>query len=62
MGFKQGDVLGILLPNVLEYPIVMYGASGIGMPVTLINPIYTVGNEKRLTVEIIITKKRFGFI
>lgn len=48
MGFKQGDVLGILLPNVLEYPIVMYGASGIGMRITLINPIYTVGKEKRI--------------
>lgn len=43
MGFSKGDVFGIILPNLPEYPIAMLGASGAGMPVTLINPIYTVG-------------------
>jgi 4-coumarate--CoA ligase len=43
MGCRRGDVLGIILPNVIEYPIAMYGAAGVGMPVALINPMYTVG-------------------
>ena len=42
MGFKKGEVFGMLLPNLPEFPIVLLGASGIGMPVTTVNPIYTV--------------------
>ena len=40
-GFKKGEVLGMVLPNLPETPIVMLGASGIGMPVTTLNPTYT---------------------
>ena len=43
MGFKKGDVFGMVLPNVPEYPIALLGASGIGMPVALMNPLYTPG-------------------
>ena len=42
MGFKKGQVLGMILPNLPEVPIVLLGAAGIGMPVTTVNPIYTV--------------------
>jgi acyl-coenzyme A synthetase/AMP-(fatty) acid ligase len=42
MGFKKGEVFGMLLPNLPEFPIVLLGAAGIGMPVTTVNPIYTV--------------------
>jgi len=42
MGFKRGEVLGMVLPNLPEFPIVMFGASGIGMPVTTVNPIYNI--------------------
>jgi 4-coumarate--CoA ligase len=41
MGFKKSEVLGLVLPNLPEFPIVMLGAAGIGMPVTTVNPIYT---------------------
>jgi 4-coumarate--CoA ligase len=41
MGFKKGEVLGLVLPNLPEFPITMLGAAGIGMPVTTVNPIYT---------------------
>lgn len=41
MGFKKGEVLGLVLPNLPEFPIAMLGAAGIGMPVTTVNPIYT---------------------
>ena len=40
-GFKKGEVLGMVLPNLPEVPIVLLGASGIGMPVTAVNPVYT---------------------
>jgi 4-coumarate--CoA ligase len=43
MGCRRGDVLGIILPNVIEYPMALYGAAGVGMPVALINPMCTVG-------------------
>ena len=41
MGFKKGEVLGLVLPNLPEFPIAMLGAAGVGMPVTTVNPIYT---------------------
>ncbi|KAI9559136.1 hypothetical protein GHT06_015925 [Daphnia sinensis] len=42
MGFKQGEVFGMVLPNLPEFPIILLGAAGIGMPVTTVNPGYTV--------------------
>ena len=41
MGFKKGDVIGVVSPNVPEFPIAMFGAAGVGMPVALVNPTYT---------------------
>lgn len=41
MGFKKGEVLGLVLPNLPEFPIALLGAAGVGMPVTTVNPIYT---------------------
>lgn len=41
MGFKRGEVIGLVLPNMPEFPIMMFGAAGVGMPVTTVNPIYT---------------------
>lgn len=43
MGFKKGEVMAIISPNVPEYPIALLGASGAGMPVALINPTHTPG-------------------
>ena len=43
MGFRRGEVLGMVLPNVPEFPIALLGAAGVGMPVTTVNPIYTAG-------------------
>ena len=42
MGFKKGEVLGMVLPNLPEFPIGLLGAASIGMPVTPVNPTYTV--------------------
>jgi acyl-CoA synthetase (AMP-forming)/AMP-acid ligase II len=41
-GFGPGDVLGVLLPNVIEYPSVLYGPCAAGGASTTINPLYTV--------------------
>lgn len=41
-GFAKGEVLAVHLPNVLEYPCVLYGATVAGGTCTTINPLYTV--------------------
>ncbi|HTY95038.1 MAG TPA: AMP-binding protein [Steroidobacteraceae bacterium] len=40
-GLKRGDRLGIMLPNVLQYPIAMFAALRAGFTVVNINPLYT---------------------
>ncbi len=41
-GMKKGDRVGIMLPNLLQYPIVLFGALRAGFVVVNINPLYTV--------------------
>jgi long-chain acyl-CoA synthetase len=41
VGLKRGDRLGIMLPNVLQYPIAMFAALRAGCAVVNINPLYT---------------------
>ena len=49
-GFKQGDVFAIYLPNVPEYPIILYGVGFIGGICTTVNPLYTPEElERQLT-------------
>lgn len=43
MGFRKGQVMGLVSPNIPEFPIVTYGSAGVGMPVALVNPAYTPG-------------------
>jgi long-chain acyl-CoA synthetase len=40
-GLKRGDRLAIMLPNVLQYPIAMFGALRAGMTIVNTNPLYT---------------------
>ena len=40
-GLKKGDRVAIMLPNVLQYPVVMFGALRAGMTVVNTNPLYT---------------------
>jgi len=40
-GLKRGDRLAIMLPNVLQYPIAMFGALRAGLAVVNTNPLYT---------------------
>lgn len=39
---KKGDRIAIMLPNILQYPIAMFGAIKAGLVVVNVNPLYTV--------------------
>lgn len=39
---KKGDRIAIMLPNILQYPIAMFGALKAGLIVVNVNPLYTV--------------------
>ena len=40
-GLKKGDRVAIMLPNIMQYPVVMFGALRAGMTVVNTNPLYT---------------------
>jgi long-chain acyl-CoA synthetase len=40
-GLQRGDRIAIMLPNVLQYPIALYGALRAGLTVVNTNPLYT---------------------
>ncbi len=40
-GLKKGDRVAIMLPNILQYPVVMFGALRAGLTVVNTNPLYT---------------------
>lgn len=42
-GFKHGDVIAVVLPNIPEFPLVLFGALEGGMVVTTVNPVFTPG-------------------
>ena len=41
VGMKKGDRLAIMLPNLLQYPIALFGAQRAGVVVVNTNPLYT---------------------
>lgn len=40
-GLRKGDRLAIMMPNLLQYPIVMFGALRAGLTIVNVNPLYT---------------------
>ncbi len=40
-GLKKGARVAIMMPNILQYPVVMYGAIRAGFTVVNVNPLYT---------------------
>jgi long-chain acyl-CoA synthetase len=40
-GFKKGDRIAIMLPNILQYPIAIFGALQAGLVVVNTNPLFT---------------------
>lgn len=41
LGLRKGDRFAIMMPNVLQYPIAMFGALRAGLIVVNVNPLYT---------------------
>ena len=40
LNLKKGDRIAIMLPNILQYPVVMFGALRAGLIVVNVNPLY----------------------
>ncbi|MBZ2164435.1 AMP-binding protein, partial [Alteromonas stellipolaris] len=40
-GLKRGDAVAIMMPNLLQYPVAMFGILRAGMVVVYVNPLYT---------------------
>jgi long-chain acyl-CoA synthetase len=40
-GLRKGDRVAIMMPNLLQYPVAMFGALRAGMTVVNVNPLYT---------------------
>jgi len=45
MGAKKGDVMGLVVPNIPEFPIAFLGACGVGVTLTTMNPTYRPGER-----------------
>lgn len=41
LGLKKGDRVAIMMPNILQYPVVLFAALRVGLIVVNINPLYT---------------------
>lgn len=41
LGLQKGDRVAVMLPNVLQYPVVMFGILQAGLIVVNVNPLYT---------------------
>lgn len=41
LGMKKGDRVAIMLPNILQYPVAMFGVLRAGLTVVNVNPLYT---------------------
>ncbi|MFQ5559215.1 MAG: AMP-binding protein [Nitrospinota bacterium] len=41
LGLKKGDCVAIMMPNLLQYPIALFGILRAGLTATNINPLYT---------------------
>jgi long-chain acyl-CoA synthetase len=41
LGLKKGDRVAIMLPNILQYPVALFGILRAGMVVVNVNPLYT---------------------
>jgi long-chain acyl-CoA synthetase len=41
LGLKKGDRVAIMLPNLLQYPVALFGVLRAGLTVVTVNPLYT---------------------
>lgn len=66
VGLKAGERLAIMMPNVLQYPIAIFGALRAGLIVTNINPLYTPRELRHQLVDsgasAIVVLENFGHV
>lgn len=51
LGFNKGDRIAIMMPNLLQYPVVLFGVLRAGMVVVNVNPLYTARELKHQLVD-----------
>jgi long-chain acyl-CoA synthetase len=51
LGLRKGDRLAIMLPNLLQYPVVLFGALRAGLIVVNVNPLYTASELEHQLVD-----------
>jgi long-chain acyl-CoA synthetase len=42
LGLEKGDRIALMMPNIMQYPVAIYGALRAGLVVVNVNPLYTV--------------------
>ncbi|KPD20571.1 long-chain-fatty-acid--CoA ligase FadD [Idiomarina abyssalis] len=50
-GLKKGDAVAVMMPNLLQYPVVLFGILRAGMTVVNVNPLYTPRELKHQLVD-----------
>ena len=51
LGYKPGDRLALMMPNLLQFPVVFYGCLRAGIVVVNVNPLYTPHELKHQLVD-----------
>lgn len=51
LALRKADRLAIMLPNLLQYPVVLFGALRAGITVVNINPLYTASELERQLID-----------
>src|SRR5690554_4408612 len=51
IGLKKGDPVAIMMPNLLQYPVAMFGILRAGMVAVNVNPLYTARELKHQLVD-----------
>lgn len=51
IGLKKGDPVAVMMPNLLQYPVALFGILRAGMVVVNVNPLYTARELKHQLVD-----------
>jgi len=51
MGMQQGDRIALMMPNILQYPVALFGALRAGLVVVNTNPMYTARELRHQLVD-----------
>lgn len=51
LGLKHGDRLAIMMPNLLQYPVAIFGAMKAGLTIINVNPLYTKRELKHQLID-----------